>query len=132
MRAHAIWVHSCSCIIFSSVMASYDSNSKSLEDICDYLESKGFSEAVVDAFNGQCIYSYSAFAKHLTILLPRSFIIEQELDGDAIAVGLASSTGPDWLKDVVPKMGLRLKVHSALHSFLLKSQVSYRQTLMFL
>lgn len=35
------------------------------------------------------------------------------MDGDSIAVGLASSTGPDWLKDVISKVGLRLKVHSS-------------------
>ena len=37
-------------------------------------------------------------------------IAEQEMDGKAIAFGLASSPGHDWLKDVVPALGLRLKV----------------------
>ncbi len=50
---------------------------------------------------------------------------DQELDGCAIAVGLGSSPGPDWLKDVVPVLGLRLKVHNALRTWLSTSQVSW-------
>ena len=38
------------------------------------------------------------------------------MDGGAIAFGLSSSVGAEWLKEVVPKVGLRLKVHAALHS----------------
>ncbi|SMN12479.1 hypothetical protein SPBRAN_1134 [uncultured Candidatus Thioglobus sp.] len=38
------------------------------------------------------------------------------MDGSAIALGLASTPGPDWLKDVVPKVGQRLKVHNALRA----------------
>ena len=36
------------------------------------------------------------------------------MDGAAIAIGLASSPGPTWLKDVIPIVGTRLKVHNAL------------------
>lgn len=36
------------------------------------------------------------------------------MDGDAVAVGLASSSGLEWLKDLVSKTGLKLKVHGAL------------------
>lgn len=36
------------------------------------------------------------------------------MDGDAILVGFSSTPGPDWLKDMIPKVGLRLKVYSAL------------------
>ena len=36
------------------------------------------------------------------------------MDGSAIAYGLDSSPGPNWLKDVIPKVGTRLKVHHAL------------------
>ena len=46
------------------------------------------------------------------------------MDGNAIAVGLASGPGPDWLKDVVPKVGQRLKVHDALRALYLECQVS--------
>ena len=45
------------------------------------------------------------------------------MDGDAISVGFASSPGPDWLKDIVPKVGLRLKVYSALRALHLQCQV---------
>ncbi len=38
------------------------------------------------------------------------------MDGNAISLGFASSPGPDWLKDVVPTLGLRLKVYNDLRS----------------
>lgn len=47
------------------------------------------------------------------------------MDGDAILVGFASSSGPEWLKDIVPKVGLRLKVYSALRSLHLQSKVRH-------
>lgn len=31
-------------------------------------------------------------------------------------MGLASSPGPDWIKDIVPVLGVRLKVHHALRA----------------
>ena len=45
-----------------------------------------------------------------------SVILEQELDGSAISMGLASSPGPDWIKEIVPLLGVRLKVHNALRA----------------
>ena len=45
------------------------------------------------------------------------------MDGSAIVVGLASSPGPDWLKDIVRKVGLRLKVHNALRALHTEYQV---------
>ena len=48
-------------------------------------------------------------------------IIDEYLDR---SVGLSTSPGPDWLKDVVSKVGLRLKVHNALRTLYNESQVS--------
>ena len=48
---------------------------------------------------------------------------DEEMDGKAIAAGLASCPRPDWLKDVVVKAGLRLKVHTALRTLYNNSQV---------
>ena len=48
------------------------------------------------------------------------------MDGNAIAIGLSTSPGPDWLKDVVTKVGLRLKVHNALRTLYNATQVSTR------
>lgn len=45
-------------------------------------------------------------------------LIDQEMDGDAICAALASTPGPDSLRDVVPKLGYRLKVYRALKSAL--------------
>ena len=50
---------------------------------------------------------------------------DEDMDGDAISAGLASCPGPDWLKEVVPKVGVRLKVHSALKALYHEAQVSY-------
>ena len=45
------------------------------------------------------------------------------MDGNAIVFGLGSSPGPGWLKDVIPTLGQRLKVHNDL-KVLVNSQVS--------
>ena len=50
-------------------------------------------------------------------------IIDESLDGSAITIGLSTS-GPDWLKDVVSKVGLCLKVHNALRTLYNESQVN--------
>ena len=39
---------------------------------------------------------------------------EQEMDGEAITAVFTTSPGPDCLKDVLPKLGQRLKVYNAL------------------
>lgn len=46
------------------------------------------------------------------------------MDGSAITVGLGATPTPDWLKDVVPVLGLQLKVHNALRTFYNACQVS--------
>ena len=43
-------------------------------------------------------------------------IIENDMDGDAIVLGLASCPGPDWLKEIIPKVGQRFKVYRLLSS----------------
>lgn len=47
-------------------------------------------------------------------MLLSQLILDEDMDGSAISAGLGSGPGPDWLKDVVPKVGWRLKVHNAL------------------
>ena len=47
--------------------------------------------------------------KGLPILQAYYVNLEVEVDGQAVAAGLESSVGSDWLKDIVPKLGLRLK-----------------------
>lgn len=41
------------------------------------------------------------------------------MDGKAIAIGMSTSPGPDWLKEIVKKVGIRLKVHRELRALLL-------------
>ena len=40
--------------------------------------------------------------------------LENDMDGDALSLAFAAHSGPDCLKDVVPKYGLRLKVYQAI------------------
>ncbi len=47
-----------------------------------------------------------------------NFNLEQEMDGEAICAALASIPGAESLRDVVPKLGLRLKVYRALKAAL--------------
>ena len=49
------------------------------------------------------------------------------MDGEAISVAFATHSGPDCLKDVIPKYGLRLKVYQALKQVLDTQQVASYQ-----
>lgn len=46
---------------------------------------------------------------------------EEEMDGKAIAIGMSTSPGPEWLKEIVKKVGNKLKVHRELRALLLTS-----------
>ena len=46
--------------------------------------------------------------------LMSSFPIDHDMDGEAISTALGTKSGPDCLKDVLPKLGQRLKVYKAL------------------
>ena len=40
--------------------------------------------------------------------------IEEEMDGEAVIGAFACESGPDCLKDVVPRFGQRIKVYNAI------------------
>ena len=44
--------------------------------------------------------------------------LDQEMDGEAISVAFAACPGPDCLRDVLPKLGQRLKVYKELKACL--------------
>lgn len=48
------------------------------------------------------------------------------MDGNAVTYGLASAPGPDWLKEIIPTLGIKLKVHNALRSLFSEAQVYMR------
>ncbi len=50
------------------------------------------------------------------------YFTEEEMDGKAIAIGLSTTPGPDWLKDIIKKVGQRLKLHRDLRGLLMKTQ----------
>ena len=45
------------------------------------------------------------------------------MDGKAIAFGLATAPGPDWLKELIPSLALRLIVHNSLCTLYTECQV---------
>ena len=95
---------------------------ESVEDVTSWLQEKGFSEDIIVAFKGNsklCTYVYGTLSSSLNIT-------EQEMDGEAIAAVFATSPGPDCLKDVLPKLGQRLKVYNALKTLYEQFQVSPR------
>ena len=51
---------------------------------------------------------------------------DQKMDGDAICAAFASSPGPDTLRDLIPKLGIRM-IKSALDlvSFLAQPQTAH-------
>lgn len=61
----------------------------------------------------------------LTLLFFMSSGSEQEMDGEAIAAVFTTSPGPDCLKDVLPKLGQRLKVYNALKCLYEELQVRF-------
>ena len=48
------------------------------------------------------------------VVFPRLLFVENDMDGDALSLAFAAHSGPDCLKDVVPKYGLRLKLYQAI------------------
>ena len=47
------------------------------------------------------------------------------MDGEAIGLALATTAGPDCLRDVIPKYGLRLKVYRAIKDTLMQQVCMY-------
>ena len=43
------------------------------------------------------------------------FVLVQDMDGEAVIDALGSHTGPDCLRDVLPKYGQRIKVYKAIN-----------------
>lgn len=48
-------------------------------------------------------------------------LLDQEMDGLAIVQTFGSSSGPDCLKNVINKFGVRVKVYTAIKSYLEKA-----------
>lgn len=108
---------------------------KSLDKVCEWLEDERFPDSVVSTFRGKetCKNMYFAVVNlscvWTRIIKPYVTFVhdlcsEQDLDGSAIAFGLGTTPSPDWLKNVVPALGLRLKVHNALRSWNAAGKVS--------
>lgn len=49
-------------------------------------------------------------------------VLDQEMDGSAVKYGLGTSPGPQWLQEIVPVLGQRLKVHNDLRTLCMQDQ----------
>ena len=77
---------------------------KSIDDVCQWLEDGRFPDSILQTFRGTSGYAVST----QSILSVICLNTEQDMDCKAIAFGLATAPGPDWLKDVIPALGLML------------------------
>ena len=85
--------------------------SMSIEEVGDFLRSKGFSEEVVNCFFGQYIMMGE-------VIDNQAMFLEEDMDGIAIVGAFGAHPGSDCLRDVIPKFGTRIKVYLALKSFM--------------
>lgn len=46
-----------------------------------------------------------------------SFYLDNEVDGDALIIMMSTVAGPNCSKEVVPKVGIRMKVYRLFKSF---------------
>ena len=53
-------------------------------------------------------------------------IVDEEMDGMAIVQTFATDSGPDCLKSILGTLGSRIKVYSAIKSFLSKNLYEVR------
>ena len=95
---------------------------KSIDDVCQWLEDCGFSESILRTFRGKTSYPHDLYLCS-GISMSVYVTAEQDMDGKAIAFGLATAPGPDWLKDLIPALGIRLKLHNCLRSWYTDCQV---------
>ena len=47
------------------------------------------------------------------------FMLANEMDGEAVEAAFAAIPGPDCFKDLIPKLGLRLKVYNEIKALFL-------------
>ncbi len=50
------------------------------------------------------------------------YLIDEDMDGEAVCAALASCPGADCLKDIIKKAGPRLRVYSALRATCLEEE----------
>ena len=73
----------------------------------------------MDIFRGKFILSFLAMVFFVCV---RVLLLEQEMDRAAIKCGFGTSPGPQWLQEIVPVLGQRLKVHNELRTPCMKDQ----------
>lgn len=75
-------------------------------------------ERVLFSARGGCPSACMHISNPISLLCLFKYHLEQEMDGEAICAAFASSPGPDALRDLIPKLGVRLKVYRAIKSVL--------------
>ena len=99
-----------------------------VDDICEWLIERNISNGVVQSFKGTvalCGYSLRTLSDQCIIygceqwaLIGIIIIyIENKVDGDALNMLFCTMAEPDCLKELIPKVGLRMKDFKMLKGF---------------
>lgn len=92
--------------------------------VSTWLEGKGYPDEVCDAFIGKlfcqlggcglCVTLQHVSQLELGFQLANYrylYTIDQEMDGEAVVAAFGTTPGPDCFRDVLPKVGQRMKVY---------------------
>jgi len=84
---------------------------KSEQELLEWMEKQDFPHDVIQSFKGKLA---------ATCVVPvgfKNFSIDNEMDGESLEALLESSTtGPDCLKELIPKLGVRLRIYKRIKS----------------
>ena len=78
----------------------------STEKVEQWLREQKFSEDIIESFIGRI----NAEMQSASFL----YLTDQDMDGEAIIQCFSSGCGPDCLRDVIPTLGKRIKVYTAI------------------
>ena len=95
-----------------------------VDELGDWLLDQGFTVEVVEAFAGKSVQDNVEYK--LIILYKLVFcciFLDQEMDGAAVVQSFGTCSGPDCLKDVIVKFGVRVKVYTVIKGYLDKDNV---------
>ena len=83
-----------------------------IDQLCTWMEDQDFSMDVIESFRG-------SLARGKIILTSwRHVFVDNEMDGEALETLIGTSIGPDCLKELIPKLGVRLKVYQRIKTMM--------------
>lgn len=92
------------------------------EELLEWMEKQDFPHDVVQSFKGKP-------SGNLRCVGFSHFSIDNEMDGESLEALLASNAGPDCLKELVPKLGVRLRIYKRIKSSFVEASSQIEVTL---